>query len=253
MEEVRSLFVPILVLAVFASPGSGSAAWEAPAEPNPPGGDGYLVRRLDIVVYPADPGFESSRRGWTLQREIEFFGGYLWRHSGRRLSVDSRITVVHRALEPEEFREQGRPFGFLLDRSSRVEEDLRGIPNVSDLLILYDPPRDRPPGLAGRTFSGAFASSIPLSGRYFEDDGFSRPLHLVMVHEYLHQLGLAFARIRRPAGFLDPDLAGRPGAPGCLDRAGADLAMRSVLRFDSACGPVDWKALDPGEGTWVAR
>src|SRR5437867_13418969 len=102
--------------------------------------DGYLSRRVEVLVYPADPLFEQSPRGWTLQREISLFEGYLWRHSLRHLSVETRVTFVQRSLDSEEFRDYGERFGFLLDRTPRVESDLRerGI-DGSSLILPYSP------------------------------------------------------------------------------------------------------------------
>lgn len=226
----------------------------APPAIESPSADGYLKRRVEILVYPADPVFETSARGWTLQRETSLFEGYLWRYSGRRLAVDARVTIVHRALREDEFRDYGKQFGFLLDRSPRVEADLASVPDPApSLLLLYDPPADRPNQIAGRTFFEGSHSAIPLGSRYFQEEGFFRPLHLVMVHEYLHQIDLDFSRIHRPAEFLDPDGAGQVDYPACIDSGGGDLSMRSLLRFNRSCGPVDWALLAPTHGTWIAR
>jgi hypothetical protein len=238
------------LLGLALSPAIASAA------PSPTGAapDGYLSQKVEILVYAADAGFEDSERGWTLRREISLFEGYLWRYSLRKLSVDSRLDVVHRKLLAGEFRDYGAQFGFLLDRSAAVEADLRAR-GAADLplLILYDPPPDRPNRLAGRTFFEGRHSSIPLSSRYFMQDGFYRPLHLVMSHEYLHQIDLAFSRLRHPAEFLDPDGVGQLDYPPCIEPGGGDLSLRTLLRFDRGCGPVDWELLAPSFGTWNPR
>lgn len=216
--------------------------------------DGYLVRDVAVLVYPEDVGFESSDRAWTVRREVTLFEGYLWRYSGRRLSVNAHLSIIHRTLQAGEFRDYGRQFGFLLDRSPQVDADLRALgESASSVLLIYDPPPDRPNRIAGRTFFGGNHSSVPLSSRYFEGDGFLRPLHLVMVHEYLHQIDLAFSRVHHPAEFLDPDGVGEVDYPSCIDRAGADRSMRSLLVYNRSCQPISWNLLSPDSGTWIPR
>lgn len=216
--------------------------------------DGYLSQKVEVVLYPSDQGFEESERGWILRREVSLLEGYLWRYSLRRLSVEVRLNVVHRRLRPEEFRDYGERFGFLLDRSPEVEADLRGLGVAgAPLLLLYDPPAGCPNRIAGRTFFEGAHSSIPLSPRYFSQSGFERPLHLVMAHEYIHQIDLAFGRLHHASAFLDPDGAGEAGYPPCIDPGGGDLSLRSVLQFDRSCGPVDWEILSPAYGTWIPR
>lgn len=240
----------VLVLGLLAA---CSLFPSATAASEPPG-DGYLSRRVEILVYPDDRDFERSARGLTLEREITLFEGYLWRHSLRHLAVEAHAIVVHRDLSPEEFRNYGEQFGYLLDLSPRIESDLRekGLSHDS-LILLYDSPADRPSRLAGRTFFEGGHSSIPLRDSYFLDDGFSRPLHLVMAHEFLHQIDLAFSRLGRSADFLDPDAAGSSQAPPCIDAGGGDLSLRNILQFNRECRPVRWDLLAPAFGTWVAR
>jgi len=217
-------------------------------------GDGYLSQRVEGLVYPSDDRFEESDRGWVLRREVSLLEGYLWRHSLRRLSVEVRVNIVHRRLGRGEFRNYGDRFGFLLDRSPEVEADLRALSvTASPLLLLYDPPPDCPNRIAGRTFFEGSHSSIPLSPRYFLQSGFDRPLHLVMAHEYIHQIDLAFSRLHHPSGFLDPDGAGQDGYPPCIDAGGGDRSLRTVLQFDRSCGPVDWGLLSPAYGIWISR
>jgi len=243
------------VLALFTAFLAGlSVSGAAPPPDAGAPGDGFLSQRVEILLYPSDGGFEASERGSILRREVSLLEGYLWRHSLRRLSVEVRLNVVHRRLRKEEFRDYGERFGFLLDRSPQVEADLRelGI-TASPLLLLYDPPPECPNRIAGRTFFEGSHSSVPLSPRYFLQSGFDRPLHLVLAHEYIHQIDLAFSRLRHPSAFLDPDGAGQPGYPPCIDPGGGDLSLRSVLRFDRSCGPVDWGLLTPAYGTWIAR
>ena len=216
--------------------------------------DGYLARDVAVLVYPADAGFESSDRAWTLRREVSLFEGYLWRHSERRLSVNAHLSIIHRTLQAAEFRDYGRQFGFLLDRSPQVDADLRALgESTSSVLLIYDPTPDRPNRIAGRTFFDGNHSSVPLSSRYFEGDGFLRPLHLVMVHEYLHQIDLTFSRVHHPAEFLDPDGVGEIDYPSCIDRTGADRSMRSLLLYNRSCQPISWYLLSPNFGTWISR
>src|SRR5262245_16337112 len=148
-DRLRSPRGVWILAALLAAAPSGGAAGAA----SPPGADGYLSQTVDLLVYPSDAGFEASERGWILRREISRFEGYLWRNSGRHLSVETRLTILHRPLQRDEFRDYGEQFGFLLDRGSRIDKDLteRGI-SPSALLLLYDPLPDRPARLAGRTF-----------------------------------------------------------------------------------------------------
>jgi len=244
---LRGVVVVLGLLAACSVSTSATAAAEPP-------GDGYLSRRVAILVYPEDRDFERSARGLTLDREITLFEGYLWRHSLRHLAVEARVTVVHRDLSSEEFRNYGEQFGYLLDLSPKIESDIREKGLSRDcLILLYDSPADRPSRLAGRTFFEGAHSSIPLRDSYFLEDGFYRPLHLVMAHEFLHQIDLAFSRLGHSADFLDPDAAGSPEAPPCIDAGGGDLSLRSLLQFNRECRPVRWDLLAPAFGTWVTR
>ena len=153
----------ILLAALLAFP-IVPCAFGASSRPAGDSGDGFLSQRIEILVYPSDDRFEESDRGWTLQREASLFTGYLWRYSLRRLSLEAHVDIVHRKLQPGEFRDYGSRYGFLLDRSPEVEADLRALGVLAlPLLILYDPPPDRPNRIAGRTFFEGTHSSIPLS------------------------------------------------------------------------------------------
>jgi len=244
------LFRPAALLALtLAAAGNVVAGASAPEQT-----DGYLSQRVEVVVYPSDPSFEQSPRGWTLQRETSLFEGYLWRNSQRHLSVEARLTVIHRPLEPAEFRDYGEQFGFLLDRSPQVDADLksRGL-DATSLILIYVPLPGRPARLAGRTFYEGGHSSIPLKEVYFQEDGFFRPLHLVMAHEYLHQLDLEFSKLHLPAEFLDPDGAGIADYPACIDAGGGDLSLRTLLQFNRDCKGVRWDLLAPAYGVWTPR
>ncbi len=234
---------------LLATGGAYAAGATAPGEP-----DGYLARRLEVVVYPSDPHFEQSPRGWTLEREISLFEGYLWRNSLRHLAVDTRVTIVHRSLEPGEFRDYGEQFGFLLDRSPKVDSDLKshGI-EATSLILIYVPPPGKQARLAGRTFYEGGHSSIPLKEVYFQKDGFFRPLHLVMAHEYLHQIDLEFSKLQLPGEFLDPDGAGLADYPSCIDSGGGDLSLRTLLQFNRDCRQIRWELLSPTYGAWIPR
>jgi len=243
-----------MFLAAFLALLAAPPLWSSTTAPSDPPPDGYLSQEVQILVYPSDLRFEESDRGWTVEREASLFQAYLWRHSLRRLSLEARVSIIHRRLLPGEFRDYGPRFGFLLDRSPQVEADLRGLGTSNlPLLLLYDPPPDCPNRIAGRTFFEGGHSSIPLSPRYFQGQGFDRPLHLVMAHEYLHQIDLAFSRLRHPSAFLDPDGAGQEGYPPCIDDGGGDLSLRTLLQFDRSCRPVEWNLLAPSCGTWIPR
>ena len=234
---------------LLAAPGLNVALATAPEGP-----DGYLSRHVEVLVYPSDPDFEQSPRGWTLEREVSLFEGYLWRNSMRHLAVEAHVTIVHRTLGPEEFRDYGEQFGFLLDRSPKVDSDLkaRGI-EATSLILLYVPPVAKPARLAGRTFYEGGHSSIPLKDVYFQENGFFRPLHLVMAHEYLHQIDLEFSKLHLPGEFLDPDGAGLGNYPSCIDSGGGDLSLRTLLQFNRDCRQVRWELLSPAYGAWIPR
>jgi len=225
---------------------AGSAVLEVP--------DGYLARRVEVVVYSSDPHFDESPRGWTLRREVSLFEGYLWRNSLRHLSVEARLTIIQRSLDDGEFRDYGEQFGYLLDRSPKVNADLkaRGI-EATSLILIYEPPSGKPARLAGRTFYEGGHSSIPLKEVYFLENGFFRPLHLVMAHEYLHQIDLEFSKLHLPGEFLDPDGAGLVGYPDCIDSGGGDLSLRTLLQFNRECQQVRWDRLAPTYGEWIPR
>ncbi|PYQ11140.1 MAG: hypothetical protein DMH00_08940 [Acidobacteria bacterium] len=248
--ESQGLRAALLCFVAAAAGALGSP----PAAASLVASDGYLSRRLEVMVYPADKEFETSARGLTLEREISLFEGYLWRYSLRHLSVEAHLNVVHRPLGGDEFRDYGDQFGYLLDRSPQVEKDLHDLGLApGSLMLIYDPPADRPARLAGRTFFEGSHSSIPLRETYFQEDGFFRPLHLVMAHEYLHQIDLAFSRLGRPWEFLDPDGAGLPDYPSCIDPGGGDLSLRTLLQYNKDCQPVPWELLAPVYGIWVPR
>jgi len=236
-------------LLLAAGAGRIASATLPPEEP-----DGYLSRRVEVVVYSSDPQFDESARGWTLRREVSLFEGYLWRNSLRHLSVETRLTTIHRSLASDEFRDYGEQFGFLLDRSPKVDADLRarGI-EAASLILIYEPPPGKPARLAGRTFYEGGHSSIPLKEVYFLENGFFRPLHLVMAHEYLHQIDLEFSKLHLPGEFLDPDGAGAADYPNCIDSGGGDLSLRTLLQFNRDCRRVRWDRLAPTYGEWIPR
>jgi hypothetical protein len=229
----------------------GGAGSQAAAQAS---ADGYLSRRVEVLIYSGTPQFEQTSRGATVQRELSLFEGYLWRYSLRHLSVDTHASYLDRPLEKDEFRDYGEQYGYLLDRSPKVDADLKALGIVPDsLILLYVPPPDRPARLAGRTFYEGSHSSIPLKEIYFEEDGFFRPLHLVMAHEFLHQIDLEFARLKLPSEFLDPDGAGASNYPTCIDPGGGDLSLRTLLQFNRLCQPVRWELLAPVYGAWIPR
>jgi hypothetical protein len=246
LSRTRTSALWVLLLAAGGTQVLGATAAEPP--------DGYLSRQVEVLVYPSDSHFDQSPRGWTLEREISLFEGYLWRYSLRHLSVDAHVTIIHRPLDPDEFRDYGEQFGFLLDRSPQVESDLkaRGI-EASSLILIYAPPPGKPARLAGRTFYEGGHSSIPLKDVYFQEDGFFRPLHLVMAHEFLHQIDLEFSKLHFPGEFLDPDGAGLIEYPACIDSGGGDLTLRTLLQFNRDCRQIRWDLLSPAYGAWIPR
>ena len=245
----RCLPVAALSLGLMAVAGGRMAL--ASGEPRP---DGYLTKQVVVLVYAGEPRFDRTPRGLTIQREVSLFEGYLWRNSMRHLSVETSVHFIDRTLGADEFRNYGEQYGFLLDRSPKVESDLRGLGvDASSLILLYVPPPDRPARLAGRTFYEGNHSSIPLKEIYFQGDGFFRPLHLVMAHEFLHQIDLDFGRLKLPGEFLDPDGAGLASYPACIDPGGGDISLRTLLQFNRDCQPVRWDLLAPAYGAWVPR
>ena len=253
LEEMASLsrrrFSAVQILGGLLLLASARSWADAPAAQ-----DGYLSRRVEVLIYGGQPHFERTSQGATVERELSLFEGYLWRYSLRHLSIDAHATYLDRALEKDEFRDYGERYGFLLDRSSKVEADLKALNlSPSSLILLYEPPPDRPARIAGRTFFEGNHSSIPLREIYFEGDGFYRPLHLVMAHEFLHQIDREFSRLKLPGEFLDPDGAGLADYPSCIDPGGGDLSLRTLLQFNRLCQPVRWDLLAPSYGVWVPR
>lgn len=220
------------------------------------GPDGILLQRVVVAVYLSE-GPDERRRLALLEREVRQFEAYLWRHSERKVRVEAELFAVGRAARAEDLQGEDERWGWALGRSKRVEGDLKragyDARRYDGLILLFDPPRGRPCLAAGLTWHRERYSSIPLKENLFEGSGHRYPLHLVMVHEYLHQIDSAFEEAGRAAGFEDPDRVGRPGDSACVLPGDEYPYFRTALQQDEMCHPPDWQALDGRMGVWTSR
>jgi hypothetical protein len=218
------------------------------------GADGILLQRVLVAAYLREAG--PTRLG-LLQREVQQFEAYLWRHSGRKVRVEAVLARIGRSVDLAEMQGSDPRWGYALGRSERVERDLLGAgydpASYDGLILLFDPPRGRPCLAAGLTWHGQRTSAVPLKDNLFEEGGHRHPLHFVLVHEYLHQIDSAFEEAGRAAGFEDPDRVGRSGSPACVLPGDEYPFFRTSLQQDAQCRPPEWRALDGHMGTWIAR
>ena len=237
-----------LVAAALAGLPSGE-----PARPQP---QGILLQRVLVAVYLRDDAEQRSRLA-VVEREVRQFEAFLWRDSERQVRVEATLVPIPRSLSEGDLQGRDLRWGYALARSARVEEDLHGAgydpARYDGLILLFDPPRARPCLAAGLTWHRERYSSIPLKETLFEDAGHHFPLHLVMVHEYLHQLDSAFEAAGRATGFEDPDRIGSIPDSACVLPGDLYPFFRTALQHDEMCRPTDWKALDGLMGTWVSR
>jgi hypothetical protein len=216
--------------------------------------DGILLQRVLVAAYLREAG--APRLG-LLEREVRQFEAYVWRHSDRRVRVEATLARVERPVDPAELEGEDPRWGYALGRSERVEGDLgragHDPARYDGLILLFDPPHGRPCLAAGLTWHGRRTSAVPLNENLFEEAGHRYPLHLVMVHEYLHQIDSAFEEAGRASGFEDPDRVGRPGHAACVLPGDEYPFFRTSLQQDAQCRPTEWRALDGRMGTWVLR
>lgn len=239
----------------LAGLGVALVAIPAPADPAPPA-EGILLQRVLVAAYVREDPAERGRLA-LLEREVRQFEAYLWRTSNRKVRVEATLLPVGRTARAAELEGEDPRWGWALGRSERVDEDLRRAgyqPSRYDgLILLFEPPRGRPCRAAGLTWHRERYSSIPLKENLFEEAGHRYPLHLVMVHEYLHQIDSAFEAAGRAAGFEDPDRVGRAGEAACVLPGDEYPFFRTALQQDETCRPPDWRALDGQMGTWMSR
>lgn len=228
-----------------------SAGDPAPRQP-----DGILLQRVLVAVYLRDGQDRRARLG-VVEREVRQFEAFLWRDSERQVRVEATLVTILRDLDEAELEGRDPRWGFALGRDARVEGDLRraghDLARYDGLILLFDPPRGRPCLAAGLTWHRERYSSIPLKENLFEDAGHHYPLHLVMVHEYLHQLDSAFEAAGRASGFEDPDRVGGAAESACVLPGDQYPFFRTALQHDEMCRPTEWRALDGLMGTWVSR
>jgi len=81
--------------------------------------------------------------------------------------------------------------------------------------------------------------------------GLRPPLHLVLAHEYIHQIDLAFSRLRHPprssTGWRRPARLSPASIPAEAICREERPPVRPLLRSR------DWGLLTPAYGTWIAR
>jgi len=237
----------ILAAAVAVLP----ASWASQSEPA-----GMLVQRVLVPAYLQE-GPPRTRRLALIEREMRMFESLVWQHSGRKVRVEATLLPVSRTISESDLTAYSEEWGYALARSARVEEDLRqaGV-NASEydgLVLLFDPIPERPCRAAGLTWHSRRYSSIPLKENLFEEYGHRYPLHLVMAHEYLHQLDSAFEEAGRAEGFGNPDRTAKIAGSTCVVPGDPYPHFRTVLQHDELCRPTDWRVLDGLMGSWVTR
>ncbi len=239
----------ILLSAALSALPPVASAQEPPA-------DGILVQRVLVAAYFRDQPHRSARLA-LLEREVRMFEALLWQHSGRRLRVEATLVPVGRAISQAEVTPYSPEWGYALERSAWVEQDLQQAGHATTgydgLILLFDPIPSRPCHAAGLTWHRQRYSSIPLKKNLFEDLGHRYPLHLVMVHEYLHQLDSAFEAAGEASGFADPDRMGRTAHASCVLPGDQHPFFRTTLQHDEMCRPTRWRMLDGLMGAWITR
>jgi hypothetical protein len=215
--------------------------------------DGFLRQKIGILIYSdfANVQFPDSAQ-WILRREIRSFESFLWSNSDRKVYIDPVIVNPGRLLLEQEFLNAGPRWGYLPGYSSQIESDLQAAGwNRSDfdiLVLLYEPLPDRDTPLAGATYLPPELSSIPLRRETFLQSGRRHPLHLLLVHEYLHQMNFLFSDAGGDTYLIDPDT---DAWERCSSGTGDELQV--ALRRNATCNEVEWFLLSPESGIWVAR
>lgn len=242
------------------SPSQPASAPPLPPEERPTRavteGDGMLLQRVLVAVYFA-PGEQERTRLGMLEREVRQFEAYLWRYSGRKVRVEAELVPIDRPVGEADLEGEDPRWGWALTRTRSVDDDLRhagySASRHHGLILLFDPPSDRPCLAAGLTWHRERYSSVPLKENLFEGSGHRYPLHLVMVHEYLHQIDSAFEEAGRATGFEDPDRVGRPAGAACVLPGDEYPFFATALQQDELCRPPAWQALDGRMGIWISR
>jgi hypothetical protein len=218
--------------------------------------EGMLVQRVLVAAYLQE-GPQRAHRRLLIEREVRQFEALVWHHSGRKVRVESVLVQAGRSVSEEDLTAYSEVWGYALTRSARVKQDLKlagADPSQFDgLLLLFDPLPTRPCQAAGLTWHSERYSSIPLKRNLFREYGHRYPLHLVMAHEYLHQLDSAFEQAGSAEGFGDPDRIAEIPGTACVLPGDPYPHFRTALQHDELCRPTDWRALDGLMGSWVTR
>ncbi len=217
---------------------------------------GMLVQRVLVPAYLQE-GTPRARRLALIEREVRLFESLVWKHSDRKVRVEATLLPVSRLILESDLTAYSEEWGYALARSTRVQEDLRlagvELSEYDGLVLLFDPIPDRPCQAAGLTWHSERYSSIPLKENLFQESGHRYPLHLVMTHEYLHQLDSAFEEAGRAEGFGNPDRTAQAPGTACVLPGDPYPHFRTALQHDELCRPTDWRVLDGLMGSWATR
>jgi hypothetical protein len=199
---------------------------------------GHLQQRIAVLIFTEpSAGRLPDDANWILVREIRAFETFVWRYSGRKVQVEAVPIRVGRLLRPDEILDRGPFWGFLPGPAtvSTLEDSGWSRSQFDGVVVLYEPPARLKPGVAGATYGPAGFSVIPLTPLTFTESGRRYPLHLVLAHEYLHQLEVAFTESTGVSYLASPD----------------DHDLRRVLQVNSEGSAIDWRLISPTIGSWV--
>ena len=211
---------------------------ESPA----PSSDGYLQQKVAILIYSEPTGGNlPDGAEWILAREIRAFEAFVWRHSGKRLYVETVRIQTGRRLKKEEFMDRGPGWGHQPRFSPEIASDLKrsgwSRSQFGAMLVLYEPLPAMETPVAGATYGPKGFSTIPLTEATFAKAGRKYPLHLLLVHEFLHQLEQAFEEATGGPYLFNPD----------------EEDLKRVLRRNYQGSEIEWRILSPALGAWIPR
>ena len=204
--------------------------------------DGYLRQKVAVLVFMEPSGQKLSEMAeWILVREIRAFEAFVWRYSGKRLLVETVKIDSGRGLSEEEFLNRGPRWGYQPNLGPTIVADLERqgwTPLQFDgLLMLYEQPPTRQTPVGGVTYGRQGFSAIPLKDYIFNDTGRRYPLHLLLAHEFLHQMEQAFEAATGRPYLVSPDQGD----------------LRTVLRRNSNGSEIEWWLLSPALGSWISH
>ena len=203
---------------------------------------GHLRQKVAVLVF-MEPSRQklSEMAEWIVAREIRAFEAFVWRYSGQRVLVETVKIDPGRGLSEKEFLYHGPRWGYQPKLGATIAADLERqgwTPLQFDgLVVLYEPPPTRPTPLAGVTYGLQGYSAIPLKDYTFSDAGKRYPLHLLLVHEFLHQMEQAFVATTGGPYLVSPD----------------EGDLRTALRRNSNGSEIEWRMLSPALGSWISR